>query len=322
VRPLVTIGIPTYNRAASTLGESLRSALAQTYPEIEVLVSDNASSDDTPHFVEAFRNPRLRYFRHETGMGPNNNFNFLVEQTRGAYYLMLHDDDVLDPDMIATCMDAARDATGYGIIRSGTRLIDAEGRLLSEWPNGAAGLGTPEFFRAWFAGDTTLYLCSTIFNTAHLRAMGGFHSPRNLFQDVVAAFYLAAHHGRLDVREVKASFRVHTNILYSRARIRDWCDDSLYLLDTMCGLVPEDAALRAEGTRYLCHKMYTYTSRLPSLIERLLTYRKIARRFGHVYSPAAFLWGRHVRPRLAGAGRRLRRLLPARTQTRGILRER
>jgi len=172
--------------------------------------------------------------------------------------MMLHDDDVLDPDMIATCMDAARDASGYGIIRTGTRLIDAQGRGISEWPN-AVAVSRRGVLPRVVRGRTTIYLCSTLFNTAHLHAMGGFHSPRNLFQDVVATLTLAARHGRLDVREVKASFRVHTNVLYSRVRIGEWCDDSLYLLDTMCALLPEDAALRVEA----CATFVTRCTRTP-----------------------------------------------------------
>src|SRR5581483_7663062 len=65
--PLVTIAIPTYNRAASYL--PLPSALDQTYPDIEVMVSDNASSDGTAALVSGVRDPRLRYLRHAVNIG-------------------------------------------------------------------------------------------------------------------------------------------------------------------------------------------------------------------------------------------------------------
>ena len=57
--PLVTIAIPTFNRA-SWLGDCVRSALSQSYRNIEVLVSDNASTDDTQSVLSEFPDPRLR----------------------------------------------------------------------------------------------------------------------------------------------------------------------------------------------------------------------------------------------------------------------
>ncbi len=49
---------------------------------------------------------RVRYVRHEENIGPNNNFNACLKLARGTYFLLLHDDDRLDPDFAAYCMDA------------------------------------------------------------------------------------------------------------------------------------------------------------------------------------------------------------------------
>ena len=88
--PLVTIGIPTYNRADGYLRETLESALAQSYPNLEILVADNCSTDNTKLVVESYKDKRVRYFRHETGLIPNDNFNFCLSQARGYYFLLLH----------------------------------------------------------------------------------------------------------------------------------------------------------------------------------------------------------------------------------------
>ena len=61
--PLVTIGIPTYNRGDGYLREALESALAQTYENLEIVVSDNCSTDNTGEVVEAYDDPRVSYFR-------------------------------------------------------------------------------------------------------------------------------------------------------------------------------------------------------------------------------------------------------------------
>ena len=72
---LVTIGIPTYNRAAGFLHDALSSAVQQTHKNIEIIVSDNASTDDTESLVLGFNDPRIRYIKHAKNIGANNNFN-------------------------------------------------------------------------------------------------------------------------------------------------------------------------------------------------------------------------------------------------------
>ena len=75
-RPIVTIGIPTYNRAGSFLEQVILSAVNQTYKNIEILVSDNCSTDHTEALLKRFSDPRIRYVKQPQNIGANNNFNF------------------------------------------------------------------------------------------------------------------------------------------------------------------------------------------------------------------------------------------------------
>ena len=113
-RPLVTIGISTYNRAGGYLRDALQSAVHQTYPALEIVVSDNCSTDDTEAVVRSFADPRIRYIRQAVNIGANNNFNFCIRQARGVYFLLLHDDDLIDEDLVETCVDALRGDTSVG----------------------------------------------------------------------------------------------------------------------------------------------------------------------------------------------------------------
>ena len=103
--PLVTIGIPTYNRAEGFLKKALQSAVEQTYKNLEIIVSDNCSTDHTKSLVNGFSDTRIRYVKHPRNIGANNNFNFCVDNAKGEYFLLLHDDDLIDPDLIETCMN-------------------------------------------------------------------------------------------------------------------------------------------------------------------------------------------------------------------------
>jgi glycosyltransferase involved in cell wall biosynthesis len=278
--PLVTIAIPTHNRADTYFPRALQSALSQTYPNLEIIVSDNCSTDHTRALVTSIDDPRLKYFRHELNIRPVDNFNFCFRQAKGSYVLLLHDDDMIDHDFVASCMRAATGDTEVGIIRSGTRLIDNEGKVIAEIPNRAGGLNTTAFFRAWLSGKTALYLCSTLFNTKKLVEIGGFKSRHNCYEDGMAEFQLLAEHGRIDVPEVKASFRMHTGQRVYGRRIDEWCEDSLELLDLLRELAPENKdQVYREGLQFFSRANYTRANMASSPSARLIAVIKVLKYF-------------------------------------------
>jgi glycosyltransferase involved in cell wall biosynthesis len=94
--PLVSIGIPVRN-GAEFVREALDSARAQDYPNLEILVSDNASSDDTEALCRehANRDPRIRYWRNPEDIGQVGNFGKVLAQASGRYFTWLAADDIL-----------------------------------------------------------------------------------------------------------------------------------------------------------------------------------------------------------------------------------
>ena len=127
--PLLTIAIPTFNRA-DTLSSLLAVLLPQVeeFPEVEVLVSDNASSDHTTAVLAAFQprfaaaGTRLRAQRHPQNIGSDANFVSLYKAARGRFFWMCGDDDLIVPGGLAQLIPhiAAADppdliyATSYG----------------------------------------------------------------------------------------------------------------------------------------------------------------------------------------------------------------
>lgn len=105
--PLVSIGIPTRNRAARLI-EALDSARAQTYRRLEIVVSDNASTDATATACEEAQRaePRLRVIRQPENIGLSRNFNAVLTAARGDYFLWLSDDDRLSPEYVERCLKA------------------------------------------------------------------------------------------------------------------------------------------------------------------------------------------------------------------------
>lgn len=284
--PMVTIGIPTFNRADGYLKQALQSALNQTYSNLDIIVSDNCSKDNTEKVVRGFSDSRIRYYRQKENIGPNNNFNFCLKQAKGDYFLLLQDDDMIDQDFVETCMKNAGYDTKFGIIRTGTRLIESQGNVLFEIENKVEGLSFEDFILGWFRDKTSWYLCSTLFNTTKLRAIGGFQSKRNLLQDGVAIAQLASKYDRVDVQDVKASFRKHGDEITFAVRVNDWAEDFLALLDMICELAVENKSLlRNEGQRFFAGLSYKRTSAVQSPIKRLITYITIFRKFHYKYLP-------------------------------------
>lgn len=102
---LVSIGLPTYNRAGM-LRRSIASALAQSHRNIELWISDNASTDETETICREFAaaDSRVKYIRHPKNMGPTPNYVAVLDASRGEYFMWLCDDDWLDPTYVEECL--------------------------------------------------------------------------------------------------------------------------------------------------------------------------------------------------------------------------
>ncbi|WP_284010719.1 glycosyltransferase family 2 protein [Haloarcula pelagica] len=91
-RPRVSVVVPTYNRA-DTVGRAVESALAQTVTDIEVVVVDDGSTDDTAAVVTGIDDERVRYLAHERNRGRSAARNTGIEAARGEYVAFLDSDD-------------------------------------------------------------------------------------------------------------------------------------------------------------------------------------------------------------------------------------
>ena len=97
--PLVSIVIPTLDRP-DYLRAALQSAVDQSYPDLEIIVQDNASAIDPAAVVARFDDPRIKYFRHAKKVNQTENVVSACMKTRGPYIAVLCDDDVWHPDFV------------------------------------------------------------------------------------------------------------------------------------------------------------------------------------------------------------------------------
>jgi glycosyltransferase involved in cell wall biosynthesis len=130
--PLVSIVIPTVGRLAY-LQEAVASALAQTWPRLEIVIGQNRLPSgeldaDLDAWAQALaaRDPRVRHFNSDRRLGLSQNFNASARQARGKYLAMLGDDDRLLPEFVAALVPAM-EATDAAVGFSNHWFIDAEG---------------------------------------------------------------------------------------------------------------------------------------------------------------------------------------------------
>ena len=98
-RRLVSVCVPSYNDG-TFLPETLASIAAQTYSEVEIIVCDDASTDETAQVVEAAADPRIRYECNSTRLGLFPNMNRCIELARGEFVAIYHSDDVYEPTIV------------------------------------------------------------------------------------------------------------------------------------------------------------------------------------------------------------------------------
>jgi glycosyltransferase involved in cell wall biosynthesis len=131
--PLVSICIPTYN-SEKYLKRMLDSIVAQTYKNIEVIISDNASSDATVRIAQNYsRKYGWALFENKENIGAILNMNRLVGLARGDYVAIYHSDDVYSPQIVEASCSKLREYPNVGIVSALGIEIDQQGDVLREF---------------------------------------------------------------------------------------------------------------------------------------------------------------------------------------------
>ncbi len=129
---LVSVVIPTHDRS-QLLMRTLRSALWQRDIDLEIVVVDDGSTDDTAATVRSVGDPRVRLLRHDQAQGVSAARNTGIEEARGGWIAFLDDDDLWAPTKLARQLQAAEDARSAWVY-AGAVKIDEAGRITGGTP--------------------------------------------------------------------------------------------------------------------------------------------------------------------------------------------
>ncbi len=134
--PFVSIGMPVYN-GERYIKQALDSLLSQDYDNFELIISDNASTDSSPDICLEYKNKdgRVKFYRNDKNIGPNDNFNRVFELSSGQYFMWAACDDLWTPNYISSLVKALASDKNAVLAFSQLNNIDENGNICREYPN-------------------------------------------------------------------------------------------------------------------------------------------------------------------------------------------
>jgi len=129
----VSIGVPVYN-GERYLKAALDAIADQTFTDFEVIISDNASTDNTAKIARLFveRDERFRYVRNPENIGAARNFNRTFELASGEYFKWCAADDLITPDYLEKCVAVLDENPSVALCHTKVKVLDDEGKVVGE----------------------------------------------------------------------------------------------------------------------------------------------------------------------------------------------
>jgi glycosyltransferase involved in cell wall biosynthesis len=178
-QPIVSIGIPVYN-GGSYLEHALKSILSQTYENMEIVISDNASIDSTQEICKTYEalDERINYYRNEYNLGAAPNYNRVFNLSTGKYFKWAAHDDLIAPMFIEKCVNILELYPEVILCYSKGIIIDKDGNYVNDYEPEPylIGLNRVERFQKFM---TTSYLniqMSGLMRTEILKKVGKYGS--------------------------------------------------------------------------------------------------------------------------------------------------
>lgn len=131
--PRVSLGMPVYN-GANFIKEAISSLLDQTFQDFELIIVDNASTDDTESICLSFAksDERIRYYRNNENIGAGRNFNLAVTYARGEFFKWAAHDDICHPRFLEECVKELDRTPNAVLAYPKSRVIDASSKFVDK----------------------------------------------------------------------------------------------------------------------------------------------------------------------------------------------
>jgi GT2 family glycosyltransferase len=220
IAPLVSICTPTYHRP-KLLERAIRSVLAQTCQDFEMVITDNSANEEAGQLARSFKDARIRYYHNGENIGNLNNFKKVTELGRGKHMVVLPDDDLLKPRALELMTAAFAQNPSVGIVMAPMDLIDEEDRRIFprfylvrkmhyryRYQVGDGLVPRAKVLREFLVKDYPCCVPSGImYRGDAFREAGGFDTRSGFALDLDLDMRIAARHDFYYIDEVLSSFR-------------------------------------------------------------------------------------------------------------------
>lgn len=257
-RPQLTIVIPTVNRAA-LVGRAVESALAQTYESIEIIVSNNGSTDGTAAVLAKYEGaPRLRIVHRPATIPATDHGNLLIDESRGRFFLGLSDDDWIEAEFASRAMALFERRPDLSFVWTGCSIH--YGDVVMPALTGPEVESGTEFLAAFLVGLRNVCWCACVTRTEDLRRFGPI-PPSVVCGDMFFWTKIAAlgpvgcvaeplsHY--VNYRENGDSVSASTPVLEWAADMQRWVRDILATCDSAANPPMPHEQLEQYGRRFL-----------------------------------------------------------------------
>jgi glycosyltransferase involved in cell wall biosynthesis len=171
--PLVTVAMPIYN-GATTVETAIRRIREQTYRNVEILLCDDASTDDTPQICAAAarEDDRVRYIRNDRNLGMNANFNAGLRLKRGEFFMWMGQDDEKSPEFVAETLAALQRNPNASMACTWTTIVTPQREWLHKPYSPAISSDRVDERVAAFVADTQCVAIYGLFRSSVVDAVG------------------------------------------------------------------------------------------------------------------------------------------------------
>ena len=203
--------IPTFNRR-KFLEVSLRSALAQTYPGIEIIAVDNGSSDGTAEYARSVGDPRFTFVENEANLGMAGSVNRGMSMfgPEVGWCTVLGDDDWLEPDFVSSCLAEGARKPEAVVLDGSREIVDRKGRRLRRARRPGGDVTALGFLESRLRKRRDSFLTGLVFRRDAFLAIGGYPVfATGLASDDAFIFSLALRDRLIAVNSAPACVRFH-----------------------------------------------------------------------------------------------------------------
>lgn len=207
--PKVSVAMPVYN-GEKYLSEAINSILNQTYSNLELIITDNASTDETPNIVKeiASRDDRVRYVHNGKNIGAAANYDRGFDLARGEYFKWHADDDVLSPDFLEHCVRALDENPLLGHVHTKTVGIDSSGMITD-----LAGPETPSVM----TGDPTTRFTEMMKKSGSCFSIFGLYRSEQLRRSTLHRPYYGSDRALIiEMATIAPYEKIESGVFYNR----------------------------------------------------------------------------------------------------------